>query len=200
MNKDEILTGLYSYLINNLPQAGLAVIIKNDIRVENFFTVYSGMYLNTLLQNDQIKSFSLQNTLLLKGRKRVHIDVVFTDAENCTTYIEFKHFSIAQTRGNGRQLSFYTSNSAEGRKVGIVGDCIKFDQLRSKAEINDTINLVCCAFTTPKPTQSKIDDMISRFDEYPELSGWKLQFPVPFAQQTSTFGLITLQKEASSMR
>ena len=196
MNKNQVLSGLYNYLIDNLPQAALGLIIQNDIRVENFFAIHTGVYLNTLLQENQISNFSFQHTILLDNPRRVHIDIVFTDLDNRVTYLELKHFSISQARGGGRRLSFYTGNTVESRKVGIVGDCVKFDILRNNGYIDDTVNLVCCAFITQKPTQQQVDNMTACFHQYPELAGWELSYPIPLAQQMPTLGIMTLQKEA----
>ncbi|WP_080237331.1 hypothetical protein [Spirosoma rigui] len=196
MNKDQVLAGLYTYLTENLPQAALSLIIQNDIRVENFFAIHSGVYLNSLLPDNQILSFLFQHTILLENPQRIHIDIVFTDLDNCVTYLELKHFSISQNRGNGRRLSFYTSNTVEGRKVGIVGDCVKFNILRNNGYINDTINMVCCAFITPKPTQQQINNMTVCFQQYPELVGWELDYPMPLGLQSQTLGMMTLQKQA----
>jgi hypothetical protein len=60
MNKDEILSGLYTFLIDNIPNGALSLIIENDIRVENFFSIYSGVYLNNLLENNLINNYSFQ--------------------------------------------------------------------------------------------------------------------------------------------
>lgn len=196
MNKNQILTGLYTYLTANLPQAALSLIIQNDIRVENFFAIHSGVYLNSLLQDNQIISFSFQHTILLNNPQRIHVDIVFTDLDNCVTYLELKHFSISQNRGNGRRLSFYTGNTIESRKVGIVGDCVKFDVLHNNGYINATTNMVCCAFITPKPTQQQINNMTLCFQQYPELVGWELDYPIPLNLQSPTLAMMTLQKPA----
>lgn len=194
MNKDQVLVGLYTYLIHNLPQAALNLIIQNDIRVESFFAIHSGVYLRSLIEENQIISFSFQHTILLNNPKRIHIDIVFTDLDNCVTYLELKHFSISQNRGNGRRLSFYTGNTTESRKVGIVGDCVKFDTLHNNGYINNKINMVCCAFITPKPNKQQIDNMTLCFQQYSELSGWELEYPIPLDLQSPTLGMMTLQK------
>jgi hypothetical protein len=85
MNKDEILTGLYSFLIDNIPNGALSLIIQNDIRVENFFSIYSGVYLNNLLENNLISTYSFQHTIILENPSRAHIDIMFVDNNNQTT-------------------------------------------------------------------------------------------------------------------
>ncbi|MBK6834803.1 MAG: hypothetical protein IPG89_11225 [Bacteroidetes bacterium] len=117
MNKNQILTGLYNYLIANLPPEAIKLILLNDIRVENFFAIHTGVYLENLLAEGHIKLYSFQHTILLQNPKRTHIDIAFTDSNNIQTYLELKHFSITQNRGQGRSLTFYTSNSLEGKKL-----------------------------------------------------------------------------------
>lgn len=194
MNKDEILTGLYNYLITNLPPQAINIILLNDIRVENFFAVHTGVYLDNLLAAGHINAYSFQHTILLQNPQRAHIDIAFTDTNNIQTYLELKHFSITQNRGQGRSLKFYTGNSIEMKKVGIVGDCEKLDYLRNNGFIANNINLVCCAFVTNKPTQQQITTMTNSFQNYPELIGWNIVYPVPFNEQQPNFGIITLQK------
>lgn len=194
MNKDQILTGLYNYLIENLPQQAIQLIISNDIRVENFFAIHTGVYFNRLLELGNIIHFSFQHTILLQNPNRAHIDIVFTDGDNIQNYLELKHFSISQNRGNTRGLRFYTSNSIEGKKVGIVGDCLKLDTLRNNGFINNDINLICCAFITYKPTEIEIGFMTNSFEQYQELNGWNLVYPVPFEHQHHNFSMITLQR------
>jgi hypothetical protein len=97
--------------------------------------------------------------------------------------------------GKGGDLLFIqASNSREGKKVGIVGDCEKLDTLRNNGFIGHNINLVCCAFVTNKPTLQQINAMTTSFLNYPELVGWNIVYPVPLNQQQPNFGIITLQK------
>jgi hypothetical protein len=194
MNKDQILAGLYNYLIANLPPEAINLILLNDIRVENFFAIHAGVYLDNLLTGGYINQYLFQHTILLQSPHRSHIDITFTDTNNVQTYLELKHFSITQNRGQGRRLTFYTSNSIKGKKVGILGDCEKLDTLRNNGFIGNNINLVCCAFVTNKPTQQQINKMTNSFLNYPELNGWNIVYPVPFNQQQHNIGIITLQK------
>jgi hypothetical protein len=196
MNKDEVLEGLYNYLNNNLPQQAINIILQNDIRVENFFAIHTGVYLDLLLEENHIQNYSFQYTILLENPKRAHIDIIFTDLNCNTTYLELKHFSISQNRGKSRRLSFYTSNTLEGKKVGIIGDCEKLDTLRNRGYIDDRVNLVCCAFITQRPTQHQIQNMINLFHNYPESADWNFVLPVPYELQSANFGIITLQKES----
>jgi len=194
MNKDQILVGLYNYLIANLPKEAINIILLNDIRVENFFAIHTGVYLDNLLNAGHINRYSFQHTILLQNPERVHIDIAFTDTNNIQTFLELKHFSITRNRGQGRRLSFYTSNSKEGKKVGIVGDCVKLDTLRNNGFIDNSVNLICCAFVTNKPIQNDIDAMTNSFQNYPELNGWNIVYPLPLNEQQQNFGIITLQK------
>jgi hypothetical protein len=194
MNKDQILSGLYTFLNDNLPNAAIHIITQNDIRVENFFAIYTGVYLNNLLENNLINNYTFQHTILLENPNRAHIDIVFVDNNNQTTYLELKHFSISQNRGNARNLNFYTSNTLEGKKVGIVGDCVKLDNLRQMGFIPDEISLVCLAFITHKPTQEQFNNMEIRLNNHPELVDWDITYPIAIENQNNNFAVFTLQK------
>jgi len=196
MDKNQILAGLYNFLLENLPQEAINLIILNDIRVENFFAIHTGVYLSQLLSEGLIQGFTFQHTILLENPTRVHIDIAFSDINNNQTYLELKHFSISQNRGQGRRLTFYTSNSVEGKKVGIVGDCEKLDTLRNNGFIDNTINFVCCAFVTQKPTQQQIENMTNSIIHYPELANWEIIYPLPLDEQNQNLGIITIQKNA----
>jgi hypothetical protein len=82
----------------------------------------------------------------------------------------------------------------EGKKVGIVGDCEKFDTLRLNGYIQNTANVVCCAFITNKPTQQQFNTMTNSFQNYPELIDWEIILPIALDEQINEFGIITLQK------
>lgn len=194
MNKDQIIAGIYNYLNEEINHSAYDLIITNDIRVENFFAINIGVYLKKLVEAKKIKSFNFQHTVLLLKPKRIYIDITFTDLNNEETYLELKHFSISGNRGKGRKLNFYTSNSFEGKKVGIIGDCEKFDSLSQNGIIKPEINKICCALITPKPSLEEINAMTAKFSKYSELSNWNLNFQVPFTDQHSKLGFFALEK------
>lgn len=194
MNTDQIITGIYNYLANEIKYPAYELIIENDIRVENFFAINIGIYLKELVKKNKIKNFNFQHTILLIKPKRIHIDITFTDLNNKETYLELKHFSISGNRGKGRKLNFYTANSFEGKKVGIVGDCEKFDSLSKNGIINTDINKICCAIISPKPSLKDINSMIEKFKKFTELENWKLKFPIDFEKQHPHIGFFILDK------
>lgn len=194
MNKDQIISGIYDYLVNEIQNPAYELIIENDIRVENFFAINIGIYLKELVKTKKIKNFNFQHTVLLIKPKRIHIDITFTDLNNMETFIELKHFSVSGNRGNGRKLNFYTSNSFEGKKVGIIGDCEKFDSLTKNGIIKTDINKICCAIINPKPNSKDINSMIEKFKQFPELENWKLKFPIDFEKQHPNIGFFILEK------
>ncbi len=197
MTKDEIIAGIYEYLTQKLPKEALIIMIENDIRVENFFAIHIGVYLKGLFNEKKIKNFEFQKTIILDNPHRTHIDIVFSDLNNEITYLELKHFSISQKRGQGRSLSFYTSDSEAGKKVGIIGDCEKLDNLRNRNEIVANSNLVCCALITPKPTIKEKQEMENRIKKYDLLKGWNLIYPIQFEKQNNDFGILSIQKSAN---
>jgi len=191
MDKNQILESLYSYLAETIPLVAINLITREDIRVENFFAIHCGIYLDSLLEQNLIESYYFQHTILQVNR--THVDIIFTDNNHQKTYLELKHFSISQNRGN-RNLRFYTSNSAQGKNVGIIGDCEKLDGLRNNNIIEVDSNLVCAAFITPKPSLEELNSMINRTENYLELEGWNLIFPVEFETQQENLGFLTFQK------
>lgn len=193
MEKDQVIAGIYNYLTEKIDHSAYELIIRNDIRVENFFAVNIGIYLKKLVETKKIKSFNFQHTVLLLKPKRIHIDITFTDSNHQETYLELKHFSISEIRGKGRKLNFYTSNSFEGKKVGIIGDCEKFDSLSQNGIIKENINKICCAVVTPKPRLEDINIMKEKLNSYPELDNWNLKFHVEFEKQHSNLGFFTLE-------
>jgi len=194
MNKDEILLNLYDFLIENLPIESLDIIIHNDVRVENFFLINTGVYFERLLIRGEIINYNLQNTILLNNPNRVHIDLKFTDVNNVVTYIELKHLTISQNRGNGRRLQFYTNNTKDGKRVGIIGDCVKFNNLINNGYLVENTNKICCAFVTQKPNIIDIQNMENRFENYPEIQDWNLVYPKPFNEQDDKLGMFTLER------
>jgi hypothetical protein len=194
MNKDEVLIGIYKYMTNHIPIEALNLIVQNDIRVENFFAINCGVYLQTLLDQKQINSFQFQHTILLENPRRAHIDIFFVDSENNETFLELKHFSISQNRGKGRKINFYTGNTVELKKVGIVGDCEKLDKMRSNGYISNNVNFICCAFITNKPTIKEFESMTNRLNNYPQLDNWDIIFPIDIHHQHENLGFVTLQK------
>ncbi len=193
MNKEQIIRGIYDYLLNKIENLTYELIIENDIRVENFFAINIGIYLKELVKTKKIKSFNFQHTVLLIKPKRIHIDITFTDLNNKETFLELKHFSISGNRGKGRKLNFYTSNSFEGKKLGIVGDCEKFDSLTKNGIIKTDINKICCAIINPKPSSKDINSMIEKFKKFPELENWQLKFPIDFEEQHPNIGFFILE-------
>ena len=86
------------------------------------------------------------------------------------------------------------SNTLAGKKVGIVGDCVKLDNLRQMGFIPEEISLVCLAFITHKPTQEQFNNMEIRLNNHPELFDWNILYPIPIENQNNNFGFFTLQK------
>ena len=121
------------------------------------------------------------------------IKIYFNDETYC--FIELKHFTISQTRISKRNLKFYTNNSKNGIKLGIISDCIKFDNLRTNFDfpINSTI---CLAIITDKPTKKQFELMEERFESYSNdvLNGWNLIYPILKDEQLMEIGMFALQK------
>ncbi|AOW10722.1 hypothetical protein [Flavobacterium gilvum] len=193
MTKTEVIKKLYFHLEETLSEEALKIILENDIRVENFFVIHSGIYFDKLKSENKILDYSLQHTIKIGEKERVHIDLRFVDNQGEINYVELKHFSISRNRGNGRRLSFYTSNSESGRKVGIVGDCLKLHLLKNQEFLEENSNLFCVAFITPKPNLIDLQKMILNLESYPEIENWELKFPVEFENQKQDLGFLVYE-------
>lgn len=191
MTTKEVLDGIPSYFANNVPQIAINLINGADCRVENFFVIHTGVYLHALLNNGDINGYEIQHHIPLPVG-RVHVDIRIVDAENNIAFIEVKHFMI-DNAPNGRNFRFYTRNSVEARRVGIIGDFVKLDNLRLLGVIQPTIKLYCCAFVTPNVIAVNHLNMVNRFLGYPEIVGWVLQPPAP--HQSPILGFMYFEKQ-----
>ena len=193
MNLEDVLIGFYKYVNDVKFRRENILIILNDVRVENYFLVQFASYLEILTEEGNICSYDIQYHF--QNIKRTHIDIkiYFNDETYC--FIELKHFTISQTRISKRNLKFYTNNSKNGIKLGIISDCIKFDNLRTNFDfpINSTI---CLAIITDKPTKKQFELMEERFESYSNdvLNGWNLIYPILKDEQLMEIGMFALQK------
>lgn len=195
MQAQEVIKQIFTKVSQSIPNDAIETIIKFDIRVENYFVIHAAIVLKELLNSEEIQSFEIQSTLNLPDKKRTHLDIEFTDKSSNRVVVELKHFCISQKRTN-RNLRFYTSNSKEGKKIGIIKDCEKLEDLQSKNFISKNTSLVCMAFITPKPSKKEMDNMIARFKGIEELQNWELSYPIEFNSQSDLLASILLKKKS----
>ena len=173
MEINRFIKELYKYLSVSVPTKALDIIIENDVRVENYFTIQLAVFFSNLKEKLEIKEYKLQkhfpdkNYSNEKKKLRLHVDFSLTTNDGKEILIELKHCSIALKRPNGRRLQFYTNDSNNGKKVGVLKDCIKLD------EINDTKNIV---------------------SGYKESKYWNFDTPIDFKKQNEKLAMFYLHK------
>ena len=156
---------IYSSTENNLD-----LIIKQNSRIENYFSVIIIMILEELKSKNKIIDYKFQH--LLTNEIRKHIDF-FIIGKNFKVYLEIKHIAIdtKEKKGNNRSINFYTSNSKQGRKVGIIGDLEKLNNTE-KREITDFISF---SIVTNTPENKTINERIKFIQKQTESNKWKIE-------------------------
>lgn len=127
----------------------LPLIINENARVENYFSILIIGLLHKLKSEKVISNYEFQH--LLNGNKRNHIDFIITRGiESC--YVELKHLAIDNDSKfkNRRNLNFYTSFSIIGKKVGIIGDIDKLENIENSIS---SIKLSISIITNPPSNQ-----------------------------------------------
>jgi len=192
MDLNRIFETIYFKISDERFRQSIGLIIKNDIRVENFFLVNILDFFECLKNDNNIKGYTVQYHV--KGEDdRNHIDLILTDINSSKYYIEFKHLSISMSKTK-RDLKFYTSNKTESKKVGIIKDAEKLIKIKKTGILPEMKNLICCAIITPKPKKYEMEQMKARLSEFSETKDWSINFPVPFEQQNEHVALFYLKR------
>jgi len=148
----------------------LDLIIEQNSRIENYFSVIIIMLLEELKLKNKIKDYKFQ--YLLTNEKRKHIDF-FIIGKNFKLYLEIKHLAIdtKEKEGNNRSINFYTSKSEQGKKVGIIGDLEKLNNtIRNK--ITDVVSF---SIVTNPPDKGVLNERIKFLQKHFELKKWKIE-------------------------
>ncbi|HAH54546.1 MAG TPA: hypothetical protein DCM02_04485, partial [Flavobacterium sp.] len=116
---------LIEELVNEITEQSnnyLPLIINENARVENYFSIII-LGLFSKLKNEQIiTQYKFQHHI--NGENRKHIDFFIIQGPNIIL-LELKHLAIdCEIKKNKRNINFYTSTADQGRKVGIVEDII----------------------------------------------------------------------------
>jgi hypothetical protein len=149
------------------------LIVDQNARVENYFSVLILKSLSELKGTGEIISFELQYLLSNKKNKRHHFDFCIL----CNTkrvLMEVKHCAIDEKPKNNRMrtFKFYTSTSKVGKKIGIVGDFNKLDTIKK----DNADNVVSFAIITNPPSDEIINKVIQSQKIKKESSNWSLNY------------------------
>lgn len=158
--------------ISNKCKKHIELIIDSNARVENYFSV---IILNTLfeLKNNQIISnYKFQYPIFSKNANRKHIDYMI-EGDNFKNYLEVKHFAIdTDTKTNNkRNIKFYTSDSEKGRKVGVIGDIEKLEEIVT----NENIDLISLSIITNSLNDDSLNERINFLRNKFESKNWKIE-------------------------
>lgn len=160
----------------------LDLIIEENARVENYFSVIVLKALSELRSKKKVRSYKFQHLLTNSNNKRKHIDF-FIVGKGFTLYLEMKHLAIDSTlkEKNKRNIIFYTSNSKEGKKVGIIGDLEKLNNIKN----NEITDYVSFSIITNPPEQNKIDERIKFLLMQNALKKWTIKSAISESKKLS---------------
>ncbi|WP_297514107.1 hypothetical protein [Flavobacterium sp.] len=147
----------------------LSLIIDENARVENYFSVIFLGKLDNLKKDNLISNYKFQH--LVTENKRNHIDLFITIGDK-SCLIEIKHLAIANELKlkNRRNLNFYTSFSDSGKKVGIIGDIEKLEKLKT----NKFCTKFSLAIITNPPSKEKINKKLEEIKK--EYNNWEFNY------------------------
>lgn len=172
MDKNNKIDFLFNEIIKeiiNKSEDYLPLIINENTRVENYFSIIILSLLNKLKTNNHINEFKFQHHI--NENKRKHIDLFITiGVESC--FIEIKHLAIDNELKlkNRRNLNFYTSFSDSGKKVGIIGDIEKLEKLKT----NKFCTKFSLAIITNPPPKEKINKKLEKIKK--KYNNWEFNY------------------------
>lgn len=149
----------------------LSLIIDENARVENYFSVIILGKLNELKKDNLISNYKFQH--LINENNRKHIDLFITIGDK-SYLIEIKHLAIDNELKlkNRRNLNFYTSFSDSSKKVGIIGDLDKLEKL----ENNISNKKILLAIITNPPPKDEVKDKLFKLGKV--RNKWKFEYKV----------------------
>jgi hypothetical protein len=160
----------------------LDLIIVENARIENYFSVIVLKALSELRTKKKIRSYKFQHLLTNSENKRKHIDF-FIVGKGFTLCLEIKHLAIDTNskEKNNRNINFYTSNSLEGRKVGIIGDLEKLNNIKT----NEITDYVSFSIITNTPQQKVIDERINYLLMQQDTINWTIKSSITESKKLS---------------
>ena len=149
----------------------LSLIIDENARVENYFSVIILGKLDNLKKDNLISNFDFQH--LVKENKRKHIDFLIKLIDK-SYFIELKHLAIDNNLKpkNRRTLSFYTRTKKSGTKVGIIGDIDKLEKL----ENNISNKKILLAIITNPPPKDEVKEKLLKLGK--DRNKWRFEYKV----------------------
>jgi len=147
----------------------LSLIIDENARVENYFSIIILGELYKLKKNNLISNYKFQH--LINENERNHIDLFITIGDK-SCFIEIKHLAIDNELKfkNRRNLNFYTSFSVSGRKVGIIGDLDKLEKL----ENNISCKKISFAVITNSPSKEVVNEKLEQLKK--SKNNWNFEY------------------------
>lgn len=179
MIKIELLIDKILNEIITLSKDYLPIIINENARVENYFSVVTLGIFNELKREKLILNYKFQH--LIVENKRKHIDFLIELNDKCYL-IELKHLAIDNDvkLKTQRNLNFYTSISESGKKVGIVGDLEKLENLKQ----NTSYGKISLAIISNSPSKELVNNKLEQLRknknnwnfDYKEVKEFKIGF------------------------
>ena len=150
----------------------LDIIVEQNARVENHFSVLLLVLFEKLKKNCLIKDYEFQYLLKSPCNKRNHIDFLII-GNDFKAYLEIKHIVIDTEKRlkNNRSINFYTSVSEQLKKVGIVGDLEKLDD----AILNTITDVVSFSIVTNPPDNRVFNERIEYLRKQGVAKKWKIE-------------------------
>jgi len=148
------------------------LIVEQNSRVENYFSVLLLSLLEQLKLNGDITDYKFQYLLSSPSHKRNHIDFLII-GKGFKVCLEIKHLAIDTEKKlkNNRSINFYTSISEQGKKVGIVGDIEKLNNTNN----NTITDFISFSVITNPPDRSILNDRIEYLRKQGILKKWKIE-------------------------
>jgi len=148
------------------------LIIVENTRVENYFSVLILKALSELKSKKKIIHYKFQYLLKIPNNKRKHIDFLIV-GKDFKAYLEIKHLAIDSEvkEKNKRTINFYTSNSTTGKKVGIIGDLEKLNTIKN----NDITDFISFSIATNPPEQKVLNERSKFLRKQDASKNWNIE-------------------------
>lgn len=147
------------------------LIVKQNSRVENYFSVLILILLERLRIEEKIVDYNFQYLFFDSNDHRKHIDF-YIKSKEFTALFEIKHLVIdSKKKKNRRNIKFYLSTSSQGKKVGVLGDLLKLDTCID----NRTTDLVSFSIVSNPPEQDYLHQQIIFFQNKANLTDWNIR-------------------------
>jgi hypothetical protein len=188
MESIKLVSDIIDHFKISLSDTTIEILPILECRVENFFAIHLASFFHKKFKLGEIKNYKMQYHIKKGGGKRVHVDFKIIDNKDVLSFIEIKHFAIT----SNRNFKFYTGFSEEQRKLGVIGDFEKLDNLRKEGLIPSKAKTYCCVFVTPNVISLNEKQMINVFNQHDLSKGWTL---VNHVHDSLELGVMLFEKQ-----